>query len=188
MTLGVVSLSAKSRLDFSRRLRKVYPRLGDQRMRSMLVVSTLFLILAGCTTKYQEMGFTGGVSAQQITSDTFRISARGNGSTGKTTIQDYALLKAAETTKSAGGTHFIVVSAADASSASTIVTPGTSTTTFSGNTAYTIRSPGSVDNIVKPGQDVYIRVLKLAPGQQVQGSFAADEIIQFIGPRVQRDS
>jgi hypothetical protein len=65
--------------------------------------------------------------------------------------------------------------------------PGTSTTTFSGNTAYTTRSPGYVDNIIKPGQDVHIRVLRLAPGQQIPGVYSADEIIQFIGPRVKRD-
>lgn len=62
------------------------------------------LALASCATKYQEMGFTGGVAAQQITSDTYRIVARGNGYTGNTAIQDYALLKAAETTIAAGGT------------------------------------------------------------------------------------
>jgi hypothetical protein len=150
-------------------------------------IVTLGLLLAGCGTKYQEMGFTGGVSAEQITKDTYRIVARGNGNTRSTTIQDYALLKAAETTKAAGATHFAIISAADATTSDTIVVPGTSTTTFSGNTAYTTRSPGYVDNIIKPGQDVHIRVLKLASGQQVPGAYSADEIIQFIGPRVQRD-
>jgi hypothetical protein len=154
----------------------------------LLGVSALCLTLAGCATKYQEMGFGGGVAAQQITSDTFRISARGNGYTGKTTIQDYTLLKAAETTKASGGTHFVIISAADATTAATIVTPGTSTTTFSGNTAYTVRTPGSVDNVIKPGEDVYIRVLKLASGQPPPGAYAADEIIQFVGPRVRRDT
>jgi hypothetical protein len=150
-------------------------------------VITLGLLLAGCGTKYQEMGFTGGVSAEQITKDTYRIVARGNGNTRSTTIQDYALLKAAETTKDAGATHFVIISAADATTAATVVVPGTSTTTFSGNTAYTTRSAGYVDNIIKPGQDVHIRVLKLAPGQQMPGAYSADEIIQFIGPRVKRD-
>ncbi len=40
--------------------------------------------------------------------------------------------------------------------------------------------------VIKPGEDAYIRVLKLAPGQQAQGAFSAAEIIQFTGPRVQR--
>jgi hypothetical protein len=36
----------------------------------------LCLLLAGCGTKYQEMGFTGGVAAEQITKDTPIASSR----------------------------------------------------------------------------------------------------------------
>ena len=43
------------------------------------------------------------------------------------------------------------------------------------------------ESVIKPGEDVYIRVLKLATGQQAQGAFSAAEIIQFTGPRVKRD-
>ena len=35
--------------------------------------------LVGCSTPYQSMGFSGGVEAQQMTSNTYRIVARGNG-------------------------------------------------------------------------------------------------------------
>src|SRR6185503_20266800 len=76
---------------------------------SILLMS---ITLTACSTRYQHMGFAGGVSAERMTADTFRIVARGNGYTDATTIQDYALLKAAETTVAAGGTHFVVVSAA----------------------------------------------------------------------------
>ena len=101
------------------------------------------LLLMGCGTKYQEMGFTGGVAAEQITKDTYQIVARRKWKYAfHKTIQDYALLKAAETTKDAGATHFVIISAADATTAATVVVPGTSTTTFSGNTAYTTRSAG----------------------------------------------
>lgn len=108
----------------------------------------LFLVfctlLAGCATKYQEMGFGGGVAAQQITADTWRIQSRGNAYTNAATVQDYVLLKAAETAQAAGGSHFQIVSAADASRASTFVAPGSSTTTFVGNQAFTTTSPGPV--------------------------------------------
>ena len=70
------------------------------------------------------MGFTGGVAAQQMTADTFRISARGNSYTSTTTIQDYMMLKAAETTKQVDGSYFVIVSAADASRTGYITTPG----------------------------------------------------------------
>jgi hypothetical protein len=154
----------------------------------ILGIVLLCAALAGCATKYQQMGFTGGVAAEQITADTWRVQARGNAYTNSSTVQDYVLLKAAETTQAAGGTYFQIVSAADASRASTFVTPGTSTTNFVGNTAFTTTSPGSVDTVIKPGQDVYVRVLKSAPNAPTPSVYSAAEIIQFVGPRVQRPS
>src|SRR6266498_2923777 len=71
------------------------------------------------------------------TSAAFRIVARGNAYTGGTRIQDFVLLKAAETTKAAGGTHFIIGASQDASRQGAIVTPATSQTTFVGRSAYT---------------------------------------------------
>jgi hypothetical protein len=152
----------------------------------IMAVCLIAACLAGCGTKYQDMGFTGGVAAEQIMADTWRIRARGNAYTGSSTIQDYVLLKAAETTQAAGGTHFQVISASDASRASTIVSGGGTTTTVVGNQAFTSGSTAVAQTVVKPGEDVYIRVLKLAPGQQAQGTFSAAEIIQFTGPRVKR--
>jgi hypothetical protein len=96
-----------------------------------------FVALAGCATPYQSMGFMGGVEAHQMTKNTFRIVARGNGYTAGTTIQDYAILKAAETTRQAGGTHFAVISASDASSVGHVTTPGQARTSVIGSTAYT---------------------------------------------------
>lgn len=142
------------------------------------------LALAGCGTKYQGMGFNGGVEAQQVTADTYRIVARGNAYTANTTIQDYALLKAAETTKSAGATHFVVISAADAARVSHGVTSGSVQTSVIGNTAYSTYTPGQPYTIVKPGQDAYIRILR--PGQTAPGAISAEEIIRFVGSRVQR--
>jgi hypothetical protein len=124
-----------------------------------------------------------------MTADTYRIVSRGNGYTAANAIQDYTVLKAAETTKKVGGTHFAIISAADASSSGYVSSPGHAQTSFVGNTAYTTYSPGSVDRIVKPGQDTYIRVFTVAPGQTPpQGALSADEIIQFVGGRVKRSA
>jgi hypothetical protein len=144
----------------------------------ILLTAALF----ACSTRYQDMGFTGGVAAQQMTADTFRISARGNSYTSTTTVQDYMLLKAAETTKHVGGSHFLIVSSADASRTGYVRTAGQAQTTVVGNTAYTTYSPGSVYSMFKPGQDAYIRVVP--PG--TPGAISADEIIQFVGSRVRR--
>ena len=145
------------------------------------------LTLMGCGTKYQDMGFAGGVAAQQMSADVFRIEARGNSYTGKNTVQDYMLLKAAETTKSAGKTHFILINSADASATTSIVDEGTATTTFIGNTAHTTYSPATVSHYFKPGADAYIRVMSVVPGKEIPaGAVSADEIIQFVGARVKR--
>ena len=147
----------------------------------------LTLLVGGCSTPYQAMGFLGGVEAQQMTANTFRIVARGNGYTSGTAIQDYTILKAAETTRQHGATHFQIISASNASSTGHIVVPGQANTTFVGNTAMTTYSPSTVHQYVRPGQDTYIRIINVAPGQQPpHGVFSADEIIQFVGSRVKR--
>ena len=154
---------------------------GDHSMR-VFVALALCALLTGCGTKYQEMGFTGVVAAEQVTADTWRIKARGNAYTGSSTVQDFVLLKAAETTVAAGGTHFMLISSSDASRSGVIVSPGQSTTTFSGNQAFTVTTPGDASQYIKPGQDTYIRVVK---GTQ-PGALSAAEVIQFTGARVKR--
>jgi hypothetical protein len=145
------------------------------------------LALGACSTKYQDMGLAGGVSAQQMTADSFRIVARGNGYTGHTQIEDYTMLKAAETAKANGATHFVLISAADASSVGQFVTPGNATTTVSGRTAYTTYSPSQVQSVYRPGQNTYIRLVNVMPGTQPPaGAILADEIIRFVGSRVNR--
>jgi hypothetical protein len=135
-----------------------------------------------CTEVHQKT-VLGRVAARELE----RCVARGNAYTGGTTIQDYTLLKAAETTKSAGGTHFAIISAADASSTGYVTTPAQAQTSFVGNTAYTTFNPGNVYGYVKPGQDTYIRVFTVAPGQAPPaGVLSADEIVQFVGSRVKR--
>lgn len=145
------------------------------------------VLLGGCATRYQEMGFTGGVAAEQMSADVFRIKSRGNAYTDRATVQDYVLLKAAETAKSVGGTHFQMISANDATKQELVTTPGTATTSVYGGTAFTTYTPSTSSIQIKPGEDAYIRVLRLAAGQQTPaGIFAADEIIQYIGGRVKR--
>jgi hypothetical protein len=137
------------------------------------LVMVLAVVAAGCATPYQDMGFLGGVAAHQMTADTYRITARGNEYTRGTTIQDYTALKAAETTKAAGATHFLIISAADASRTSYNATHGYGHT--------------SVSSSIRPGQDTYIRVLTVPSGlAPPPGAVSADEIIHFVGGRVQR--
>ncbi|MFP9137914.1 CC0125/CC1285 family lipoprotein [Devosia sp. XGJD_8] len=143
---------------------------------SMLAAAT---ILSGCATTYSEMGAMGGVMAAPVTNDVYRISARGNGYTDATTIQDYVLLKASETTIAAGKTHFEVINNRDATSNVTQQTAGTFGRGLFGGVSY---SPGFNYEIVKPGEDLMIRVSN-ASGPN---SYNAQEVFNNINPRVKR--
>lgn len=158
-------------------------------MRSLKLSSLVVLSLAmgGCQTPYQEIGATGGVSAFAITNDTFRISSRGNGYTDPTLVQDYSLLKAAETTLQSGGTHFLVITGKDTTNRSFGQTPGTFNTNVYGNTTFTTYNPGITYDIVKPGEDLLIQVLKVPTGTNAPvGAFDAQQVFDNINPRVVR--
>jgi hypothetical protein len=64
---------------------------------------------------------------------------------------------------------------------------GTSAHRGIGRTAFTTYTPGSIHQYVKPGQDLYVRIFTLKPGQPAPaGTFQADEIIRYVGSRVER--
>lgn len=66
------------------------------------------LLCAGCATKYQPEGLTGGYSELQLSQDTYRISVAGNGYTSTRRAEEIALLRAAELTLEKGFERFIV--------------------------------------------------------------------------------
>ncbi len=156
--------------------------IGGCEMRAVVVLC-VGLMLAGCATRYQEMGATGGVNAAQMTDDLWRISVRGNLYTDETTIQDYVLLKAAETTVGAGRTHFAIVGKHDAGH---------------GRSAglYTMQALGAsqeqagfglLHHRKNPGEDLMIRILPAdAPAQDKAEAIDARQIIANVGRRVKR--
>lgn len=156
-----------------------------------LVAITCAAMLAGCATAYGDMGFTGGVQADQISATRWRIVARGNGYTDSTTIEDFALRKAAETTIQGGYEWFVVVGAQDKSGVGTIVntTPQTTygTATVYGNTASysgtTYGGQTTVSSFVKPGQDV---IIETGRGPRPQGAYDAAETLRYVLPRTER--
>jgi len=97
--------------------------------------------------------------------DVYRIQARGNAYTGSAAVQDFYLLKAAETTLAAGGSYFLIIGAENQTRVSTEQTPGYANTSMIGNTAITTYSPGSTYNMIKPGQDVMVKVLRIRAGE-----------------------
>jgi hypothetical protein len=154
-------------------------------------VSAVALVLAGCSlaTEYGPMGLTGGVESAPITDDTFRIVAQGNGYTDAATIQDYTLLKAAELTLAANETYFQIVNGADTTSNSVAQTPGYISTHIYGSSAFTTYTPGVSYNIIKPGDQVIVRVFTPKKGDVIPpNSFPAQEVYDNINPRVKRAS
>ena len=143
------------------------------------------LSVVGCQTPYQDMGLMGGVTAAPLGGDVYRISARGNGYTDPTLIQDYVLLKAAETALQAGKTHFVIVGSNDASRQEFGQTQVVMQTNVYGNTAFTTYTPGSTYQIVKPGQDQIIRIGNLTGPNNI-GAFDANQVFNAINPRVNR--
>ena len=146
-------------------------------------------MLGGCATKYQDMGYSGGVSAEPVMTDVYRTVARGNGYTSPDRVQDFALMKAAETTLAAGGNYFVIVDQANRTRVDVGQTPGTAQTNVIGHTAITTYSPGATYNIVKPGEALMIRVLRLKPTESPPpGAFPAQDIVNTMGPRLKQDS
>jgi hypothetical protein len=157
-----------------------------RRAPSLLAVGSA-LVLLGCSTSYREMESGRGVQALQMSADTWRIEARGNAYTNANLVKDYMLLKAAETTKQQGGSHFIIVEQADASTKSSTITPGARQSTLVGATRYSTYTPATISRQMLPGQDAYIRVITATGSEPLPPEAkSADEIIKYIGGRIPR--
>lgn len=143
----------------------------------------VLVALAGCQTAYSEMTGREGVRAEPILDDVYRIRARGNIFTEAATVEDFILLKAAETTVAAGAKYFVIEEEKNRTTVMRERLPGYS---FSGSgTRMTI--PGASEDLVEPATDVKIRVLRLAPKAPVpKDALDADQIIANVGPRVKR--
>jgi hypothetical protein len=120
-------------------------------MKRVLLIGVA-LVLAGCATGYQTMGFTGGFEEIKLSQDTYRISVSGNGFTSRSRAENIALLRAAELTIQDGYERFAVLG-------------GRVSQEFSGTTNITVNRIGNTaiasggDPIFKPGGDLVIRMV-----------------------------
>lgn len=89
----------------------------------------LILLLGACASSYNG-AITGWTKADQISENRFEISSVGNGFTPPQTIEEFVLLKAAETTLAQGKTHFSIVS--DEKWTRKLFRPGVSRKTYLG--------------------------------------------------------
>lgn len=143
----------------------------------------LAVLLGGCSQGPQPIGLTTGsiapgaasaaaaksrlAGAERISGNLYRVLADDRRLPDRIERENYTLLKAAEATKAAGGTHFVLVSASDQSPV------GVATlSALTGN--------GSQ-------YGAYFRVLEIDTATGVPtGAMAADEIIHFFGPKFGR--
>lgn len=152
--------------------------------RRFIVVLALAVGLASCATRYQEMGATGGVTAARITDDLWRITARGNLYTDAGTIQDYVLLKAAETTLDAGRTHFTIVGKHDAGRGGS----GGLFTAQAFGSSNEQHGYGLIGSSRRElGEDLMVRILPLdIPAADKADAVDARQIVANVGARVKR--
>ncbi len=158
-----------------------------------LAAAALAFALAACATPYGEANVFGGVSAAPMGGDVYRIQAQLNAFSSPEMVQDYLLLRAAETAQANGAEGFVIVDSRDATRTSTIVTPGQSYTTANaygyGNSAFgsatTTYQPPIANTVVAPGGILMIRLVR-QPGEGDNAFLRASDIIAAIGPRVRR--
>src|SRR5690349_6988649 len=85
---------------------------GMKRFGHLAAVAS-FAVLAACSTPTPYQPATSergdGYTTQQIESNRFRISFRGNSVTSRQTVDTYMLYRAAEVTLQAGGDYFVIV-------------------------------------------------------------------------------
>src|SRR5215831_412698 len=149
-------------------------------MNGRLAFRSFFLclfIVCGCATPYQHEGFKGGYSDLLLDSDTFQVSFKGNGYTSSDKVETYLLYRCAELTVQKGFNNFLIVDTKGETKQSFYTT---SSTTFSGNTAYT---SGSSIPINKHRATVIIKVFK-GSKPNIPGAYTAKELMDNLRAQV----
>lgn len=145
-------------------------------MKTTIITIACLLLISACATQYGAMNFTGGVEATKIADDLVQIEAKGNSHTSASRIQQFVLLKAAETAKENGYEGFEIVNSQDNSQTSvTVNNPGI----YMG-----VPSPTFVNANQRPGLIVNVRLIRDAK----KAPFKADEIIRNLSPVLQAKS
>ncbi len=73
------------------------------------IVVFFTVLLSGCATSYQPLGYSGGYTEQPIKENVYIVTFKGNGFTAPERVRRYAIYRAAELTKEKGYDYFLVV-------------------------------------------------------------------------------
>lgn len=159
----------------------------------LAVLFAATLAVAACETPYREPTTWSplGVAAYQIADDTFRVEAQVNSTSSVGLVEDYLLLKSAETALRFGAAGFVVTDKQDNTRKTTRTVPGKANTeTVSAvengkvvEKTITTYEPPTTTTSIQPGE---IWRIRLADGPSDPSYRDAEEILRVIGPRVKR--
>ena len=167
--------------------------------RRLVVVASVVIwitLLASCATKYHPNGYTGGFSETRVDSNTFTVHFRGNGYTGRDTVETYLMYRCAELTTTSGYDYFVIVGGNTDAKQGVINTPGTysATTTGSatayGNTAYGSATttgtylPGQAIQVTRYGATATIKMFKGEKPAENPSAYNAREVIGYLATQI----
>lgn len=78
-------------------------------MKNILGACVLSVVLAGCATAYQKVGYSGGFDEVRLSENMYRVSVQGNGYTSDERAYQIMLLRASELTLSSGFQKFVLL-------------------------------------------------------------------------------
>jgi outer membrane protein assembly factor BamE (lipoprotein component of BamABCDE complex) len=157
-------------------------------MKTSALALLLATTLAGCATKYQQSGFSGGFADLRLDENVFKVTFNGNGFTSAARVEEMALLRAAELTLAAGCEFFVIASSQASVQQIQQQTPSSvSTSGFVVGNHYYANSaimPGVNYTISKPSKDMVIVTFKERP--TVGLPFSAKLIVNSLAPKYKR--
>lgn len=144
------------------------------------------LLITGCATPYQEMGYSGGFESNWLAPDVLTVDVKGNGFTDDRRVKDYALLQAAERAQEAGYRYFTIISNKNNGHQDQFYIPPTSTTTTTGvvtENSFTAKSTttttGGVEQIYKPARSIVVRMFRNVPPGYLPGQYC--DVTKILG-------
>jgi len=168
------------------RTQREYDETFHPKMCSVTQLAILLIVLtgvAGCSTPYQQRGFRGGYSDNQIGQDTVLISFKGNGYTSRERVQLYLLYRCAEVTQHDGYDYFVVTNG-DTEAKTGYVSNYTATTYNSGIGSAQTFGAGTATPIRKYGTDAMIKMFKGHKPSDDPNAYDAEETIKYLGPEL----
>lgn len=150
-------------------------------------IFVLAALSSACATTYGPMSDNGGYSDLRVSEFVHRVNVRGNESTTREMVQNFALLRAAELTLASGRDRFVILSEDVGTSASMTSSGGGASTSdgWFGGTSTKYEAP-KIETITKAGGTMVIEIV--APTDPRYGSgYDAALVDRQLRPELERN-